>query len=276
MKGAVVIPAHNEGAVIQRTLTPLAALAAGEEIDVVVAANGCTDDTVARARQVPGVRVLDLAEPSKVGALNAADSATDRFPRIYLDADIVASPGAVAAVLEALTKGPELAARPPFVYDLAGARPLVRAYYRARLRLPANTSALWGAGCYAMSRSGRARFGQFPGLVADDYFVDTLFAPHEKRVVDAEPVVVRVPRTSQALGRVLRRTYGGNAELHALARAAGREAPASSGNSRALMRSVRSPATLYDATVYAGFSLAGRSSVTGRTSPWHRDDSSRT
>ena len=117
------------------------------------------------------------------------------------------------AVLDALAAGPELAARPPFVYDVDGARSLVRAYYRARLRLPANTTALWGAGCYAMSRAGRSRFGHFPGLVADDYFVDTLFDPHEKRVVDVEPVVVRSPRTSRALGRVLRRTYGGNAEL---------------------------------------------------------------
>jgi glycosyltransferase involved in cell wall biosynthesis len=274
MKGSVVIPAHNEEAVIQRTLAPLAALAAAGTVDVVVAANGCTDDTVARARRVPGVRVLDLAEASKVAALNAADAATDQFPRIYLDADVVATPESVVAVLDALAAGPELAARPPFVYDVDGARSLVRAYYRARLRLPANTTALWGAGCYAMSRAGRSRFGQFPGLVADDYFVDTLFDPHEKRVVDVEPVVVRTPRTSRALGRVLRRTYGGNAELHRFARAGGHRAPVASGNLRALLRSVRSPAGLGDATVYAAFSLAGRSPAGGRAT-WHRDESSR-
>lgn len=275
MRGSVVIPAHNEGAVIERTLASLAPLAASGEVEVVVAANGCSDDTVARARRVPGVRVLDLPEPSKVAALNAADAATDLFPRIYLDADILAPTASVVAVLEALRTGTALAARPPFVYDLTGARALVRAYYRARLRLPANSAALWGAGCYAMSRLGRGRFGEFPGLVADDYYVDTLFAPHEKRVVDAAPVVVRVPRTPHALGRVLRRTYGGNTELHHHLRSGSGEAPAGSGNAKALLGTVRSPASLGDATVYATFSVVGRSRFPGQATAWLRDESSR-
>ncbi len=275
MRGSIVIPAHDEATVIQRTLEPLAALAASGEVEVVVAANGCSDDTVRRARQVPGVRVLDLAEPSKVAALNAADAATDRFPRIYLDADIVAPARSVVAVLAVLATGEVLAARPPFVYDVTGSGPLVRAYYRTRLRLPGNSAALWGAGCYAMSRTGRDRFGDFPGLVADDYFVDTLFEAHEKRVVDTAPVVVRVPRNSRALRRVLRRTYGGNAQLHQHVRAASGQVPAGSGNTGALLRSVRSPVSLGDATVYAAFSLAGRSPSLGRGSTWQRDDSSR-
>ena len=88
--GSIVIPAHDEGRVIERTLAPLVPLAHSGAVEVVVAANGCSDDTVARARQVPGVRVLNLAEASKVAALNAADATTDAFPRIYLDADVVA------------------------------------------------------------------------------------------------------------------------------------------------------------------------------------------
>lgn len=275
MRGSIVIPAHDEAAVIERTLAPLAALAAGDDVDVVVAANGCSDDTVARARRVPGVRVLDLPEPSKVAALDAADAATDRFPRVYLDADILAPAQSLLAVMEALESGTVLAARPPFVYDLAGAGPLVRAYYRARLRLPANSAALWGAGCYAMSEEGRSRFGAFPALVADDYYVDTLFESHEKTVVDAAPVVVRVPRTPRALGRVLRRTYGGNAELHEHVRAASGGHPPASGNARALLGTVRSPVSLGDATVYASFSVLGRSRLPGQATPWLRDESSR-
>lgn len=275
MRGSVVIPAHDEASVIERTLAPLAALAAGDEVDVVVAANGCSDDTVERAQGFPGVRVLDLPEPSKVAALNAADAATDRFPRVYLDADVLAPEQSVVAVLEALASGPEVAARPPFVYDLAGAGPVVRAYYRGRLRLPANSAALWGAGCYAMSEKGRSRFGAFPALVADDLYVDTLFEPHEKVVVDAAPVVVRVPRTSGALGRVLRRTYGGNAEMIEHLRAVSGAQPLPSGNVRALLASVHSPASLGDATVYASFSVWGRSRLPGRTTPWLRDESSR-
>ena len=46
---SVVIAAHNEEAVIGRTLDALLASAAGHSLEVVVSANGCTDQTVAVA-----------------------------------------------------------------------------------------------------------------------------------------------------------------------------------------------------------------------------------
>ena len=67
-----------------------------------MAANGCTDDTVARARAFPGVTVLDLPTPGKVDALNAADAAATAFPRIYLDADIELREGALKGLVDAL------------------------------------------------------------------------------------------------------------------------------------------------------------------------------
>ncbi len=275
MTGSVIIPAHNEASVLARTLAPLAELVRDGSLDVVVAANGCDDATAQVARGVPGVVVLELSTPSKVAALNAADARTDRFPRIYLDADIVAPTRSVLAVLAELRQGPTLAARPPFVYDTAGASALVQAYYRARMRLPANTSGLWGAGFYGLSREGRSRFEEFPPLVADDYFVDTLFVDEEKRVVETDPVEVRVPRTATGLRRVLRRTYGGNVELREHVRAGAGRSLTSSGNGSALLRSATSASSLRDGLVYAGFAVAGRS--IGRPGPvvWHRDDSSR-
>ncbi|UUZ60413.1 glycosyltransferase [Nocardioides sp. B-3] len=275
MIGSIVIPAHDEASVIRRTLAPLAELAASGSIDVVVAANGCSDATAALAREVSGVRVLELTEPSKVMALNAADAATDRFPRIYLDADISASQASIVAVMMALSGGRALAARPPFIYDTTGAAAVVRCYYRARMRLPSNRRSLWGAGCYGMSQAGRAGFGAFPGLVADDYFVDTLFEAHEKQVVDTIPPVVRVPRTSADLRRVLRRTYSGNAELVRHLRAESGESPPRSGNGQALLRSAASLPDLRDAALYAAFSVVGRAQLPGRATSRQRDESSR-
>ena len=276
MKGSIIIPAHDEASVILRTLAPLAELASCDSIDVVVAANGCRDRTAELARAVPGVLVLDLPEASKVAALNAADAATDRFPRVYLDADVVAPAESVVAVLSTLERGAALAARPPFVYDTSGTSSLVRAYYRARTRLPANNRALWGAGFYALSDKGRARFDRFPALISDDYFVDTLFDESEKRIVATAPVVVRAPRTAGALHRVLRRTYAGNAQLEQHVRATRAEALPGSGNVRELVRSSgTSFAALRDAAVYAAFAVAGRWIPTSRRSAWQRDDSTR-
>ena len=46
----VIIPAHNEAAVIARCLDTLLEPPRPDRLDVVVVANGCTDDTADRAR----------------------------------------------------------------------------------------------------------------------------------------------------------------------------------------------------------------------------------
>ena len=88
-RASVVIPAYNEGAVIDRCLASI-----GQPFDmtIVVAANGCTDDTVPRSRR-HGVQVVEVRQASKIAALNSGDKAAGAtFPRIYLDADIELSP----------------------------------------------------------------------------------------------------------------------------------------------------------------------------------------
>lgn len=289
--GSVVVPAHDEAAVIGRTLATLAPWARASGVDVVVVCNGCTDGTADVARRFPGVRVLELPEGSKPRALDAGDRAARAFPRVYLDADVTASPAAVAATLRALAEGPWLAARPPAAVDVAGASAPVRAFHRARARLAAPREALWGAGVYGLSAAGHARLGRFPDLVADDLWVDALFASVEKRVVDAPPVRVVAPRTARSLVRVLARTARGTAEVRALtaARAAARSdaapgtappgtaPPAVPGPVRtaaALLRTVRGARSALDAAVYAALVTGGRVRAR-RGSVWERDESSR-
>jgi GT2 family glycosyltransferase len=264
--GAVIIPAHNEAAVIRRTLDRLAPLLVGGSLDVVVATNGCTDDTASIARSIPGITVLDLAEPSKTKALNAADKVTDRWPRVYLDADIDITPTTLCDTLDALRREGVLVARPPYEWDLEGAGWLVRAYYRARARVPSAHSALWGAGVYAMSKEGRVRFAEFPPVVAEDLFVDQQYAPHEKLIVQTEPVRVRVPRSARDLLKVLRRQSRGARGLHSTT---------TTNTLRELAGSIGGPRALVDVGVYAGFALLSRRS--GSYTPrWERDESSRT
>ncbi|MGO4144376.1 WecB/TagA/CpsF family glycosyltransferase [Paenarthrobacter sp. YAF11_1] len=271
--GAVIIPAHNEASVIGRTLQSLEGVAAWGTVEVIVACNGCTDGTETVASGFRGVRVLQVEAASKSAALNAADQVAERWPRLYLDADIEVSTEAVHAVLTALGDGPLLAARPAFRYDTVGASALVRSYYRARARIPSNAQGLWGAGAYALGRAGHDRLGGFPILTGDDYYVDRLFSGVEKAVLPTVPVVVRTPRTRSALLAVLRRAYRGNAEQDGQERGAG-----TSRTVRQLIAAVRGPLTAVDAVVYVAFAVAGRRRpLLGRSvsAGWERDDSSR-
>ena len=211
--GTIIIPAHNEEAVIARTLRHLAGLAASGAVEVIVACNGCTDHTAKIAASFPGVKVLKVGAASKVAALNAADEAASRWPRIYLDADIEMTPTAVQMVFDRLTHSDVLAARPAFEYDHSQASPPVRAFYRARRRIPSTNQALWGAGVYGLTEAGHARFGEFPSLTADDLFVDQQFETWEKAILNTPPVRVVTPRTVASLFAVLQRHYRGQAEF---------------------------------------------------------------
>ena len=267
--GSIVIPAHNEASVIERTLRSLEPLAASDGTQIIVACNGCTDDTAEIARRHPGVVVIEIEQSSKPAALNAGDAVATAWPRLYLDADIELHPGAVRAVVGALREPGVLAARPVFRYDTTGASPIVRAYYRARDRLPATHKSLWGAGVYAMNEEGHERLGTFAAQTADDLLVERAFGPAEKRIVDTEPARVRTARSLTGLLAILSRQHRGNRE------AKGKSTGGST--SRTLIATVRGPLSLADALVYAALAVVGRHLARARAgrSGWERDDSSR-
>jgi glycosyltransferase involved in cell wall biosynthesis len=279
--GSVVIPAHNEQSVIADCLSPLETLAARGMIEVVVVCNGCTDATAEVARSFRGVRVVELPVGHKPSALRAGDKAVTALPRIYLDADVVLAAEATLAVLNRLADGGcdapagPLAARPPVRFDATGSNLLVRQFYGARSRIPAVLDSLWGAGAYALSASGRARFDEFPDLVADDLWVDHLFAPDEREIINCSPVTVRAPARTRDLLKVLRRTYRGKAGHHAEHPAIARET--SGRTARDVGRLARTgPSGLVGASVYTGLVVAAR--ILQRLAPteaWERDESSR-
>lgn len=276
LSGSVIIPAHDEQASIGAILDALAPLHHGRDIDVIVAANGCSDDTVEIARAAEGVTVLDLPVASKAAAIQAAEDTTARLPRVYLDADVIVDPQSIADVMRWLAAERSPAARPPYRYDTEGASWPVSAFYRTREQLPSTRSGLWGAGVYALSAAGRSRFGVFPDLLADDLFVDALFARDEVAIVETAPVVVRTPRSVPALRSVLRRTYRGNGQLAHHEAAAGRSPSGSTGSTgMEVLRTITSPAALVDAIVYVAFVLLGRIDARRSGVRWDRDLTSR-
>jgi hypothetical protein len=282
-----VIAAHNESAVIARCLDALAPLTEQGSASVIVVANGCTDDTVEIASNRAGVTVLDLPVASKVGALRAADRVASPGPRIYLDADVVLTSRAALAVFDTLTpthtrRGGEpgadtLAARPPIHFESTRASLPVRLWYRIRGELPSIQQRLWGAGTYALSVEGRSRFDEFPDIVSDDLFIDTLFSTAETAIVDTDPVTVFTPLATADLMRILVRTYRTQGDV---TQDSG-SGPISSGQ-RGQLRDViallgRRPWLAPAALVYVA--LISRARLRARSVPastvWERDNSSR-
>lgn len=210
---AIIVPAHNESTVIEQTLARLLPqVNVGDE--VIIVCNGCSDNTAEVARRFePRVQVIETEVPSKTNALNLGDDAAKSFPRVYLDADIVLGDGALAEIVRVLQSGPWLAVSPDPKMNMNGASWAVRAYYDIWLSLPYCRSGMLGAGVYALSETGRARFDRFPQVIADDGYVRALYKEDERgRVANAQSIV-RAPATLAWLIKIKTRSRLGGMEL---------------------------------------------------------------
>jgi glycosyltransferase involved in cell wall biosynthesis len=217
---SVVIAAYNEGAVITDCLDALlSGSEAGHQQEIVVVANGCTDDTVQRASSRSGIKVIEILEASKAAALNAGDQVSSGFPRIYLDADIVVPSGGLATLAAVLrSPGAPLAAAPKRRLNTVGRPWPVRAYFAINGRLPAFQSGLVGRGMIGLSQLGRTRFGAFPKMLADDLFLDSVFTQEEKVIVSEVEVIVETSWHTKELVRRLARVRRANADMRAAGR----------------------------------------------------------
>lgn len=228
---AVVVPAHNEEAVIGRTLRRLLAGTAPGELHVVVVPNACTDRTAEEARKAAaryapatpppgtgGVLVVETDVPGKPHALRLGDEhCGDVFPRVYLDADVELTADAVRALVAACARPGVLACAPVPELDLTGVGPVARRMHRVHDRLVAPHRALAGVGVYVLTAEGHARAFPIPDdVISDDGWVHRSFAPHERAVVGEARSLVRPARTVRAHLRRRVRVRLGNRQLDAL------------------------------------------------------------
>ncbi len=278
---SIVIAAYNEAAVIGRTLDSLLADAEPGELDIVVVANGCRDETASVAGRRAGVTVIELSEGSKPAALDAGDSAARGFPRVYLDADIVVSAADVRVIAAALARPSaqgrgHLAAAPRRMLEVAGRPLLVAAYARVHARHPALEGALFGRGLIALSEEGRARFDRFPRMVADDLFVDSLFSAQEKVEVVEVTTLIEAPWTTGDLLRRLERVRRGNAELRRSPGVEDAKVRPGAGLSWLVRAVAREPRLLPSALAYVGLtSVAELRARRAGSTGWGRDESTR-
>lgn len=220
---SVVIPAHNEAQVLGQALAGLLAQDFDGELDIVVVANGCTDNTAAVARRYLSaaaargfaLRVVELDRASKPRALNTGDEVRKHGTTMYLDADVVVSEHAVQSVCCTLAESNEVALVSPQLRIAPSSSVISRAYGRVWSNLPYMQRRVLGVGCFALSQDGRERWSDWPELLADDRFARLHFRRHEQRVVEDATYSWPLPEGLGELTRVRARWLQGNAELAA-------------------------------------------------------------
>jgi glycosyltransferase involved in cell wall biosynthesis len=274
-RASIIIPAHDEATTIGRLLGQIADL--GPEYEVIVVANGCSDETAAVAASFAGVRVVETQQASKTVALNTGDSFATAHPRVYLDADVSVSSETLRELVRTLETDLACVASPHVVLNESGASVLARAYQRIWALTDYRLEAHTGSGIYGFSRTGRARFTTFPNLIADDLYARTLFEPDERVVSVGDPFVIHAPKTLRAqIGR-LRRTMAGELQLAAVIPAQGRvRGSRGSLTRRVLRRPWLWPAFVVYCTAYVlGRREARKKLRRGEADVWERDLTSR-
>jgi hypothetical protein len=273
---SVVIPAHDESQVIERTLRALLDKAVAGRLEVVVVCNGCTDDTADVARRFPGVRVIEVPEPSKQRAMEIGGRAASVFPRVHLDADVTIS-GVDVLLLARAVHGGVHAAAPTRVLPLRSSSWVVRSYYRVWQQLPQVRDGLFGRGVIALSEEGQRRVDRLPRVMSDDLATSEAFGASERRVVGDAFVVVHPPRTAADLLRRRVRVVTGNAQATDL----GLRHRSSVTTPSVLLRiAARNPRVGLDVPLYLGIGLLARwksrrAVRAGDFTTWLRDESSR-
>jgi hypothetical protein len=274
----VIVPAHNEGRIIGRLLGPLVSGASPDELDVIVVANGCTDDTAqVAAGYGPMIRVISIPVPSKREALAAGNHAAASFPLLYVDADVELGASDVRALYRALDKPGILAVAPQRVLALEGRPLLVRWYYDVWVRLPEVRNGLFGRGVIGVNEAGHARIAGLPPLLADDLAASLAFTADERLIVAEARSVVHVPRT---MGDLLRRRVRAETGVTQVEQTEG--APASTARTRPsdlVSIVVQDPRMVPRVLVFLSIAVIarfrGRRAMRRRDLTWLRDESSR-
>lgn len=185
----VIVPASNEAALIGRCIEALLASRFEQPApwQLIIAANGCRDDTAAIARSYAAAAeaanvdlvVLDIAEGGKLNALNRGEAAASGNALAYIDADVIVEPDLLDQLARALER-PGATYATGTLHIAAPSTWATRAYARFWQRLPFVVDGAPGCGVFAVNRAGRARWGQFPSIISDDTFVRLHFSPEER------------------------------------------------------------------------------------------------
>lgn len=224
MKGlgpvTVVVPAHDEAALLPRCLRTLLAGTVPGDVVVRVVANACSDDTADLARDFAArtghsVEVLETPVASKTAALRLGLFPIASGVRVCSDADVRWGAGALACLVAELAVPEMLVGAPALRVDSERCGPVVRAFYRVWAASDYVGPGMVGSGVYALNAAAAERLGPVPEVTNDDGWV-MRSTPALQRKTTAGTFTVDAPRSVVALVRRRARIHNGNRELDAL------------------------------------------------------------
>lgn len=221
---SIIIPAHNESAVIGNLLTSLYPGVMQGKYQVVVACNGCTDGTATLVRRhFPWADCEAISVASKSQAINHAETLSLGFPRIYVDADIDISMSSILALIDMC----QATTRPMLVIPqnetcLKFSSNWIKLYYAAWKKTRYCRQLGFGSGVYALNEAARKRFGMFPKIISDDGFVRSMLSAWNVTVCQDAKSHVKAPEDLSTLFRVKVRSKLGNLQLKHLGLSGGK------------------------------------------------------
>ncbi|MGZ0784211.1 glycosyltransferase [Pseudomonas saponiphila] len=216
---SVIIAAHNEGPHIEHKLrTLLQQDYPASDLQIILASDGSSDDTVATALAVRDSRivVLDLPRVGKAGALNTAVELARNDILVFTDADNQWSGDTLGKLLAPLAD-PQVGACgghmiiPNPGHNLSLGDSLYR-HYEAWLRQAENRTGCMVSADGALLALRRELFQRIPAEVNDDFFISTCAPVAGKRIVYVEEAQVLdqgVDDADKQYRRRLRVTVGG-------------------------------------------------------------------
>lgn len=186
MKTSIIIPANNEAHWMSACLEAVFASQLLEAAQVIVVANGCTDNTADIARRYQSLAeakgwellVIELTIGDKLHALNVGDHRATGDVRVYLDADVQVSKRVLHQIERALDR--ETPAWASGKMQMAAAGKISRSYGRFWSKVPFMAKSVPGSGLFAVNSAGREKWGEFPNIISDDMFVRLQFKPRER------------------------------------------------------------------------------------------------
>ncbi|GMG87751.1 glycosyltransferase [Biformimicrobium ophioploci] len=215
IKPSVIIPAFNEARGIARLLSEILPDDEPADYSVVVACNGCTDNTAKIVRgRFPEVICLELDEASKINAINAAENLGLGYPRVYVDADIVIDKPSIHKLISIASSSDQpILVAPRASIELSRSSWPVKRFYATWRKTRFFIQEGFGSGVYAMNFSARKKFGKFPKVMSDDGYVRKAVGQEYTRVCEECCSRVFAPMDLGSLLKIRTRGKLGKREL---------------------------------------------------------------
>ena len=219
MNISIVIAAHNEARHIEHKLrTLLAQDYQPASLQVILASDGSTDDTVACANRVvdPRITVLDLPRQGKAATLNAGAALSTGEILVFTDADNQWSRDTLGHLLAPLADPDVGACAGHMVIPVTGGGLSVGdslyRHYEGWLRKVENRTGCMVSADGALLALRRELFQNIPAEVNDDFFISTCAPVAHKQIVyvpQAQVIDHGVDEADKQFRRRQRVTVGG-------------------------------------------------------------------